>query len=212
MIFIIGCGGFAKEVLFLLEEVKGSLKDFKGFIDYKPKKNRISCRGSEFSVIDEADFLSGNYKKNEIELYIGIGDPKIIKTISEKFNDYKFPNLIHRNVIKDESVFLGQGNIITAGCILTVDIKIGSFNIFNLNTTIGHDTMISNFNVFNPGANVSGSVVVGSENLIGTNSTILQNLRIGDNSILGAVAVLSKDLGSNLIAVGIPAKPIKEKF
>ena len=108
MIFIIGCGGFAKEVLFLLEEVKGSLKDFKGFIDYKPKKNRISCRGSEFSVIDEADFLSGNYKKNEIELYIGIGDPKIIKTISEKFNDYKFPNLIHRNVIKDESVFLGQ--------------------------------------------------------------------------------------------------------
>jgi len=212
MIFIIGCGGFAKEVLFLLEEVKGSLKDFRGFIDYNPEKNKIYCRGSELDVIDEADFLNSNYKKDEIELYIGIGDPKIIKNISDKFNDYKFPNLIHRNVIKDESIFLGKGNIITAGCILTVDIKIGSFNIFNLNTTIGHDTVIGDSNVFNPGANISGSVIVGSENLIGTNSTILQNLKIGDNSILGAGAVLSKDLESNLIAVGIPAKPIKENF
>ena len=212
MIFIIGCGGFAKEVLFLLEEVKGSLEDFRGFIDYKPTKNKFLCRRTEFDVIDEVDFLKMNYKKDEIELYIGVGDPRILKNISDKFNGYKFPNLIHRNVIKDESVFLGKGNVITAGCVLTVDIKIGSYNIFNLNTTIGHDTVIGDFNVFNPGANISGSVILGSENLIGTNSTILQCLKIGDNSILGAGAVLSKNLESNLVAVGIPAKPIKKNF
>ena len=132
--YIIGSGGFAKEVLFLCKEVFGHLEDFKGFIDYKAKKLTIECMGLELPLIDEDEFLA----KKEINsaVYLGVGDPKLLFKVVEKFKNYSFPNLVHKSVVKDTSVRMKSGNIITAGCVLTVDIKIGSFNIFNLNSEI----------------------------------------------------------------------------
>jgi len=205
--FIIGNGGFAKEVLFLSKEVFGSLNDFSGFIDYKPNLNRVQCMGGDYLVIDENEFLG--LDKMECSVFLGIGDPKRIKKVTEKFTKYNFPNLIHPNVIMDKSVILGSGNIITAGCILTVDIVIGNYNVINLSTTIGHDTQIKNHNVFNPSSNISGAVSVGNGNLFGTNSTVLQGIRIGDNSIIGAGSLINKNVDSNLVVVGVPGKAIK---
>ena len=212
MKYIIGCGGLAKEVLFLLEEVEGSLNDFKGFIDYKPNKNKIFCRGNFFDIIDESYFLQNMNKKDEIELFLGIGDPKKIKNIQSKFNDFLFPNLIHKSIIGDfKSINLGKGNIIAPGCIFTVDISIGSFNIFNLNTTVGHDVIIQDGNIFNPGCNVSGNVNIESNNLFGTNSTILQGISIGSNNTLGASSLANKNIQNNSIMVGVPAKMLQKK-
>lgn len=205
--YIIGKGGFAREVLFLCKEVFGHLKDFVGFIDNKSIDSTIECMGFNYSVFDEDEFLSK--KEFNTNIYLGIGDPKIIFKVIEKFKGYNFPNLVHESVVRDKSVKMESGNIITAGCILTVDIKIGSFNIFNLNTTIGHDTKIGNCNVFNPGTNISGSVSISNKNLFGTNSTVLQGLTIGDNSIIGASSLINKNVDDNLVVVGVPGKEIK---
>jgi sugar O-acyltransferase (sialic acid O-acetyltransferase NeuD family) len=206
--YIIGKGGFAKEVLFLCKEVFGHLEDFNGFIDYKPNDSAIVCLGLSFPVIDEDEFLSKN--KGVADMYLGVGDPTTISKVVEKFKGFTFPNLVHRSVVKDESVITESGNIFTAGCILTVDIKIGNFNIFNLNTTIGHDTKIGDYNVFNPGVNVSGSVTIENKNLFGTNSTILQGLSIGSNSIIGASSLINKCVNNNLVIVGVPGKVIRK--
>jgi acetyltransferase-like isoleucine patch superfamily enzyme len=206
--FIIGNGGFAKEVLFICKQIFGSIDEFGGFIDYKPEFTQAKCMGYDLPVIDEDEFLS--IHDLNCYVYIGAGDPKTIKKIADKFKDYTFPNLIHNNVVIDESVKLNKGNIVTGGCVLTVDINIGNFNVFNLNTTVGHDTIIGDCNVFNPGANISGSVNIGNFNLFGTNSTILQGLKIGNNSIIGASSLINKFIDSNLVVVGIPAKEIKK--
>jgi sugar O-acyltransferase (sialic acid O-acetyltransferase NeuD family) len=206
--YIVGKGGFAKEVLFLCREVFGHLDGFQGFIDYKPIDSILECMGSHYPVIDESEFLAK--KDKEVNIYLGIGDPKVLSKVVDKFGGYSFPNLVHGTVVKDSSVKMEKGNIITAGCILTVDIKIGSYNIFNLNSTVGHDTIIGDFNVFNPGANISGSVVIGNRNLFGTNSTLLQSLTIGDNSIIGASSLINKNVQNNLVVVGLPGKEIKK--
>jgi sugar O-acyltransferase (sialic acid O-acetyltransferase NeuD family) len=206
--YIIGNGGFAKEVLFLCKEVFADLEDFNGFIDYKPIDSTTECMGLNFPVIDEDEFLSK--KEIKVNLYLGIGDPRTITKVVEKFKGYNFPNLVHGSVVKDQSVIMESGNIFTAGCILTVDIEIGNYNIFNLNSTIGHDTKIGDCNVFNPGANISGSVRIGSKNLFGTNSTVLQGLAIGSNSIIGASSLINKNVDNNLVVVGVPGKELKK--
>ena len=43
-----------------------------------------------------------------------------------------------------------------------------------------------------------------------SNSTILPDLEIGENSIIGAGAVVTKDVPSNMIARGVPAKFYKK--
>lgn len=44
----------------------------------------------------------------------------------------------------------------------------------------------------------------------GGNTTILPGVTIGDNTTIGAGSVVTKDIPSNVVAVGNPCKVIKE--
>lgn len=213
-IYILGSGGFAKEVFWLIHDINKEVHrfDFKGFIDYDPEVVSIRLGGVDYPIFNEDEWLNtvGASLQN-LCLAIGIGNPATIRKVSQKMNHFEFPNLIHPSFkgFRDGLTF-GRGNIITAGCIFTIDIQVGSFNIFNLNTTVGHDAVIGNGNVINPGCNISGGVRIGDFNLLGTNSTILQNVTVGDFSVLGASSLANKAIDSNKVAVGVPAKVIKD--
>ena len=56
---------------------------------------------------------------------------------------------------------------------------------------------------------IFGKIVVGNNVHIGWNAIIMPGVTIGDNCIIGAGAIVTKDIDSNSIAVGIPAKVIK---
>lgn len=53
-------------------------------------------------------------------------------------------------------------------------------------------------------------IVVKKGASIGANSTIIGSVTIGENSIIGAGAVVTKDVKTNQIVVGVPAKPIDD--
>jgi virginiamycin A acetyltransferase len=54
---------------------------------------------------------------------------------------------------------------------------------------------------------VDGEVVIGSDCWIGASAVIMAN--VGDQSTIGAGSVVVKDIPARVIAVGVPAKPIK---
>lgn len=54
-----------------------------------------------------------------------------------------------------------------------------------------------------------GSVVVGSNVWVGEGVCIMPGVTIGDNSIIGANAVVTKDVPSNVVVAGVPARIIK---
>ncbi|EGT4138806.1 acyltransferase [Clostridium perfringens] len=54
----------------------------------------------------------------------------------------------------------------------------------------------------------AGKVIIGNNVFIGVNSTILKGVRVGDNVIIGAGSIVNKDIPSNSVAVGNPAKVI----
>ena len=53
-------------------------------------------------------------------------------------------------------------------------------------------------------------IKIGNNVWIGSNATILAGVTIGDGAIIGANAVVTKDIPSNMVAVGIPAKVIRK--
>lgn len=199
---IVGNGGFAREVEWLVYRIneKQNKWNFKGFIDKDIKGD---------NVIGNDDFLL--HYKDEIYVVIAIGKPDIREQIYNSYKsnmNIKFANLIDPSVLLSNRVQIGEGNIICAGTILTVDLNIGNCNIINLSCTVGHDTAIEDFVTVNPGVNISGNVHVSSGCNIGTGTQIIQGLSIGENTIIGAGAVVSKNLPKNCIAVGIPANVI----
>jgi len=211
-IYIIGAGGAAKEIYLLVKEINAQKPqyDFKGFIDVIEKEVKLLVGGKSFSVFAETIFLQTC--KEDVSIAFAVGNTAGAKNVIDKYfkhDNFEFPNLIHPNVILDESVAMGVGNIIASACIFTLDISLQSFNSVGRGTHIGHDCTIGSYNVFNPCAVISGGVVIKDENLIGSNATVLQYLKIDSKNKIGAGAVVTKNVGSNSTLIGIPAKSIK---
>lgn len=55
-----------------------------------------------------------------------------------------------------------------------------------------------------------GKVVIKENACIGSHSVIMPGVTIGKNSIVGAFSFVNKDIPDNVIALGIPAKIVKE--
>ena len=197
--YIIGCGGFSKEVFFVAK--RNGIK-IDGFIDIVKKNIKIGDK--EFESIEEKEILL--FDKKETNFYIGLGSPKTIKNIKYKYHDFNFPNLIDPEAKLIGNVSLGRGNIICCNSVLTTDIKIGSFNILNISCTVGHDVKIGDCNVINPTCCISGNVEIEDNNLFGVNSTILEKIKICSNNIIGGSSIILRNIEEEGVYVGIPAK------
>lgn len=72
-----------------------------------------------------------------------------------------------------------------------------------------HDGGVWVFRDKNPEIDIIKPIVVGNNVYIGFGAVILPGVTIGDNVVIGAYAVVSKDIPSNSVAVGVPARVIK---
>lgn len=206
-IVIIGAGGFGQEVSWLIEDInKESLQwNILGFVDDNESVQSKHFGG--YSVIGALDYLFDK----EINVVIAIANPTIRRIIYNRLKHTKnmFPTLIHPSVMYSKTVTLGQGVVVSAGTILTVDIIIDDFVLIDRLNNIGHDTRIESFSTLLPSTTVSGNIHIEKNVLIGTGTTIIQELSIGKNTIIGAGSVVTKDIPKDCTVVGVPAKPIK---
>lgn len=207
-IAIVGTGGFAREVLTLINAINFQAPKYE-MIGFVGLNNKQIIHG--FSVIGSDDDI--NKTKDSLSLVIAVGDPLMKKHIREKFDNpfLCFPTLIHPSVAigDQESIRFGEGCIVCAGSFLTTDINVGKFVTINLQCTIGHDTVIGDFSSFMPSVNISGEVKIHNGVYIGTGAKVINQIEIGQSTVVGAGAVVTKSLPDRCTAVGVPAKPIK---
>lgn len=206
-IVIIGAGGFGREVAWLIEDINKIDKQWNllGFIDEDEEVQGQVLNG--YKVLGKLEWL----KDKEVNVVNAIANPVIRRKIMEQLTDTAniYPTLIHPNVVCSETVKFGEGNIVCAGNILTVNISIGNHVILNIDSTVGHDAIIEDYCTILPSVNVSGHVYLEDGVTVGTGSAIIQGIIVGKNSTIGAGAVVTKEIPANCTAVGAPAKPIK---
>jgi acetyltransferase-like isoleucine patch superfamily enzyme len=57
---------------------------------------------------------------------------------------------------------------------------------------------------------LTAPVVIGANVWVGAKATIVPGVHIGNNAIIGANAVVTRDVPANTVAVGIPARVVRE--
>jgi acetyltransferase-like isoleucine patch superfamily enzyme len=79
---------------------------------------------------------------------------------------------------------------------------------------IGHNTVIATLNhAMDPARRADlepAPVVIGKDVWIGSSSTIVPGVTIGDGAVIGAGSVVTKDVPAGMVAVGSPAKVVRE--
>jgi sugar O-acyltransferase (sialic acid O-acetyltransferase NeuD family) len=206
---IIGAKGFAKEVL----EVFYQLNQLDNIAFY----DDVNADGGDFlfgkfPILKNIEAVKEHFIQYGNQFTIGIGNPHLRKMLYEKFISFggDFTTTI------STSANIGNfGNNIEEGCnvmqnvVLTSDIKVGKGSIINQISSIGHDVNIGNFCEICPNVSISGNCEIGEMSFIGTGAIILPKVKIGKNVIIGAGAVVTKDIPDNCVAVGSPAKVIR---
>ena len=207
-IVIFGVGGLGREVAELIEDINEDKKiwNLLGWLDGNSEKHgeMVHC----LPVLGDASWTAKNVGTSVI---VAVGGPKVKRNIVQSLGDCAFGTLIHPNVKIRSRVRVGEGSIICEGTQITTNIEIKRHVVINIGCTVGHDTIIEDFSTIAPGVNDSGNVSIDEGVDVGTGSRIIQGIRIGAWSIVGAGAVVSRDLASNITAVGVPAKVIKER-
>ena len=89
-------------------------------------------------------------------------------------------------------------------------IYVGDYTMFGPNVilaTAGHPILPE---LRKEGYQYNASITIGKNCWIGAGAIILPGITIGDNVVIGAGSIVTKDIPSNVIAVGNPCKVLRE--
>lgn len=202
--YIVGTGGFAREVLFLMDDLK-MYDDFYGFIE----PDYIWEEKWKDKIIMGKPVLPFSDVRHFDKISIGVADSKIRKkTIEQLPQNVEYISLIHPNASVSRWAKIEEGCIITAGCIVTTQIELGVHAHLNLQTTIGHDCKIGDFFTTAPSVNISGICNIDNNVYFGTGAATKQGINICNDVIIGMGAMVTKNITEPGTYVGIPAKKL----
>lgn len=205
-LIIIGASGFGREVAWLVDRINKTQLTWNilGFID--DDESLVGTRVNGYQVLCTTKEIE---KYKNVFFVCAIGSSKTRKHIVDSIGPLKYAVLIDPSVEMSDLISIGEGSIICAHSILTVNVDIGRHVIINLDCTIGHDAVLEDFVTVYPSVNISGNTKYEKCVELGTGTQIIQGKMVGKGTIVGAGSVVVKDLPEECTAVGAPCKPIK---
>jgi len=209
-IAILGAGGHAREIADIVRARIDAGDDLEllGFLDDDPRTHGRMLH--EGPVLGPLAALAG---RTDLEVVCGIGSPigRARVVAAARALGLRFRTLVHPSAVLTRHVELGEGVVITAGCVLTNNIRIGDHTHVNRMTTVGHDCIVGALVHLAPGVVLSGNVTVGDGCDLGTRACTIQGVTIGPRTVVGAGAVVIRDLPADCTAVGVPARVIEQR-
>ena len=131
---------------------------------------------------------------------------KVIKQCGKHFRMYgSFYLQKPQNLILGDNVTINDGVYINARGAITVGNDV-SFSAGSKIVSTGLDINEDKFNQ----SHIDKPISIGNNVQIGTGAIVLLGVTIGDNVIVGAGSVVTKDIESNSIVVGNPAKILRK--
>lgn len=206
-LLIIGAGGHGKVAADCAELTKNYNEI--GFLDNGfPAVKQVGG----WSVIGDSEDVS-HYVDADTCFFVAVGDnharAKLIVRLDAAGG--KVETLIHPSAVVSRYAEVGEGTLVCANATINIAAIIGRGCIINTAASVDHDCQIEDYVHLAPGTRLAGNIKVGEGTFVGIGSAIIPDLVLGKKCILGAGSTLLADLPNHCVAVGAPAKVIKQR-
>lgn len=203
-IYIIGAGGFGRELLWWIKDINKIKKTWEiiGFLDDNEKAlDGYEC---DYKVVGS---IKDWQPKDDEEFALALGSPLLKRKVVEqmKAKGAKFATVIHPTALLSEFANYGEGFIMFPYSKLSANSTVGDF-VTLLSSPIGHDTSIGDYSVISGNCNIVRNVVIGKDVFLAAGVCIAQDIHVGDGAYLGIGAVILKDVPSEATMFGNPAR------
>lgn len=144
------------------------------------------------------------------------GNMRIRKEITDKIESLGgiVPTLIHPSAeISNFAKISDIGVVIGAKCVVQADAEIKSNSVIRDMALVCHQTSIGNYAFVGPMALVGAHIHVDDFAFIGQDALLVSGKvgNVGANSLVGAGALATKEIPSDVVVVGSPARVIRHK-
>lgn len=154
---------------------------------------------------------SADLRANYPEAIVAVGDAVIrLRLLTELEGvGYRLATVIHPAAIVSPSAVIGKGSVLLAGAVVNADTVLGVGCIINTRASVDHDCRLGDGVHICPGVAIAGDVHIGDRSWIGIGAAVVQGISIGRDVTVGAGAAVVNDLADGIIAVGVPAQPLR---
>jgi len=121
----------------------------------------------------------------------------------------RFATIVHPSVTTAPDSVIGYNTLVMANVVVSCGVRIGNHCVVLPNTVLAHDSRLGDYGCIGSNVSISGSVEIGSECYIGSGVKIRENIRIGERTLIGLGANVISDVDKESVAVGNPARPIR---
>lgn len=207
-LILVGGGSLAMEILGYICDVYENKKMPNIFFFSKSGNKSDMIR--IYKKIKFLKKIPRSFNSKNSNFVICTGDEKKRDQYFTKFKKkFKALSIVHPTAYISKTSKIFDGSIVCPNAIIAPFAKIKKNVVINSSSQIGHHSVIGESSVISTGVIISGKVKIGKKCFVGSNSTVMQNLSIGNNSKIASTSALYKNLNSNNIAIGNPAKSKK---
>jgi sugar O-acyltransferase (sialic acid O-acetyltransferase NeuD family) len=201
-IFILGSGGFAKELETYFDSYMRSLHNTESFSKIRNTSPfKIHFVSSDSLSIKEYNAMTSSSSRHYSIMGSGKCDIKrrMLEEIKAPYCSMVHPSstVIVANI--------GKGSVVAPGAILAPRVVLGEHVLANYGVNIGHDSKIGDLSTISPGAFIGGYCILEDGVYVGANASIKEGINIGANSIVAMGSIITKNVPPNSIAIGVPA-------
>lgn len=212
---VIGGGAFLSDIFDLIYAAGGVVEKVYLNMPDTPRDGDPTVQERIDLIEDDVELFESldTFKPEAGQLYVlaplTVHKYALVNELKERFG-IEIASLIHPTVQLGSNVQLGEGVTINAGVIIAPNATLDDFCSVNRMAMIGHDAHVGKYTRIGPTVSMAGATRIGDYCSIGIASTILDYCTVGDWSVVGAGAVVTKDVPERVVALGVPAKVVKE--